>query len=170
LVLSLLGMMVMAERPGRAPADTLAQAGARVPRSPAECDAARRAATTTAVFPLTLMPVGGRRLVAGAAGLTLLVRALEVLSLPLYILVGLARRRRLLSQEASLKYFLLGSFSSAFYLFGAVLLYGYAGSMRFDQIAVAISSNVGMGGLLVPGVLLVAVGLLFKVGAVPLHA
>ena len=65
-----------------------------------------------------------------AAGdlLTMFV-ALEVLSLPLYILSGLARRRRLLSQEASLKYFLLGAFSSAFFLFGAALLYGYAGSV-----------------------------------------
>ena len=55
--------------------------------------------------------------------------ALEVLSLPLYMLAGLARRRRLLSQEASLKYFLLGAFSSAFFLFGAALLYGYSGSV-----------------------------------------
>ena len=53
--------------------------------------------------------------------------ALEVLSLPLYLLCGLARRRRLLSQEAALKYFLLGAFSSAFFLYGMALLYGYAG-------------------------------------------
>ena len=54
--------------------------------------------------------------------------ALEVLSLPLYLLCGLARRRRLLSQEAALKYFLLGAFSSAFFLYGIALAYGYAGS------------------------------------------
>ena len=55
--------------------------------------------------------------------------ALEVLSLPLYLLCGLARRRRLLSQEAAVKYFLLGAFSSAFFLYGTALLYGYAGSV-----------------------------------------
>ena len=56
--------------------------------------------------------------------------ALEVLSLPLYLLCGLARRRRLLSQEAAMKYFLLGAFSSAFFLFGIAMLYGYSGSVR----------------------------------------
>ena len=75
-----------------------------------------------------------------AAGdlLTMFV-ALEVLSLPLYILCGLARRRRLLSQEASLKYFLLGAFSSAFFLFGSALLFGYAGSLNLGDIATAIT-------------------------------
>ena len=59
--------------------------------------------------------------------------ALEVLSLPLYLLCGLARRRRLLSQEAALKYFLLGAFSSGFFLYGVALIYGYAGSMQFSR-------------------------------------
>ena len=54
-----------------------------------------------------------------SADLLSLFVALEVLSLPLYLLCGLARRRRLLSQEAALKYFLLGSFASAFFLYGA---------------------------------------------------
>jgi NADH-quinone oxidoreductase subunit N len=97
--------------------------------------------------------------------------ALEVLSLPLYLLSGLARRRRLLSQEASLKYFLLGAFSSAFFLFGAALLYGYAGSIYLSDIAKAINTASGtMEGLLLPGVLFVLIGLLFKVGAVPFHS
>ena len=59
--------------------------------------------------------------------------ALEVLSLPLYLLCGLARRRRLLSQEAALKYFMLGAFSSGFFLYGIALVYGYAGSMRLRR-------------------------------------
>jgi NADH-quinone oxidoreductase subunit N len=107
-----------------------------------------------------------------AAGdlLTMFV-ALEVLSLPLYLLCGLARRRRLLSQEASLKYFLLGSFSSAFFLFGAALLYGYAGSVYLADIARAVTAASGAyEGLLLPGVVFVLVGLLFKVGAVPFHS
>jgi NADH-quinone oxidoreductase subunit N len=97
--------------------------------------------------------------------------ALEVLSLPLYILTGLARRRRLLSQEASLKYFLLGAFSSAFFLFGTALLYGYAGSVYFSDLSTAVATGpIAMNGLLLPGAFLVFVGLLFKVGAVPFHA
>ena len=54
--------------------------------------------------------------------------ALEVFSLPLYLLCALARRRRLVSQEAALKYFLLGAFASAFFIFGMALLYGFAGA------------------------------------------
>ena len=66
--------------------------------------------------------------------------ALEVLSLPLYLLCGLARRRRLLSQEAALKYFLLGAFCSGFFVYGIALIYGYAGSMGFAQIAEAVAA------------------------------
>src|SRR5690606_27419804 len=132
--------------------------------------ATRLGGTTTEVFPLTLLSVGGMMLFPAANDLIVLFIALEVLSLPLYILSGLARRRRLLSQEASLKYFLLGSFSSAFFLFGAVLVYGFAGSTRLDEVAVAVTERAGLDGLLIPGILLVAVGLLFKVAAVPFHA
>ena len=170
LLLAILGLMVMAERFGGPQPDAFTQAGMASPGSAAETQAVRLGATTTEVFPLTLFSVGGMMLFVAANDLLLLFIALEVLSLPLYILTGLARRRRMLSQEASLKYFLLGSFASAFFLFGAVLLYGFAGSMRFADIAAAIGTDVGMNGLLVPGVLLVAVGLLFKVGAVPFHS
>jgi len=69
-----------------------------------------------------------------------------------------------------LKYFLLGAFSSAFFLFGSALLYGYSGSLDLSVIAQAIGTRSGMDGLLVPGVLLVLVGLLFKIGAVPFHS
>ena len=83
----------------------------------------------TEVFPLTLFAVGGMLLFPAADDLLTMFVALEVLSLPLYLLCGLARRRRLLSQEAALKYFLLGAFSSAFFLYGVALLYGYAGTL-----------------------------------------
>ena len=69
-----------------------------------------------------------------------------------------------------MKYFLLGAFSSAFFLFGSALLFGYSGSMDLGVIAKAIGTQSGMDGLLVPGVLLVLVGLLFKIGAVPFHS
>src|SRR5690606_38213381 len=75
-----------------------------------------------------------------------------------------------LSQEAALKYFLLGAFSSAFFLFGLALIYGYSGSVRFSDIDAALAARVGQEGLLLTGVALIAVGLLFKVGAAPFHA
>jgi NADH-quinone oxidoreductase subunit N len=96
--------------------------------------------------------------------------ALEVLSLPLYLLCGMARRRRLLSQEAALKYFLLGAFSSAFLLYGIALVYGFAGSIELAGIDQAVTANVGMDGLLLTGVGLMAMGLLFKIGAAPFHS
>jgi NADH-quinone oxidoreductase subunit N len=75
----------------------------------------------------------------------------------------------LLSQEAALKYFLLGAFSSAFFLFGAAFLYGYAGSVDFAQIAAAIDAESGDRTLALIGAGLVSIGLLFKIGAVPFH-
>ncbi|USQ80828.1 NADH-quinone oxidoreductase subunit NuoN [Ornithinimicrobium faecis] len=170
LVLSILGVLVMSERLGGTTPDAFTQSGVSVPGSAEEADAVRLGGTTTEIYPLTLLAIGGMMLFPAANDLILMFIALEILSLPLYILSGLARRRRLLSQEAALKYFLLGAFSSAFFLFGAVLLYGYSGSMRLDVIAEAIGTQTGMDGLLIPGILLLATGLLFKVGAVPFHS
>ncbi|MBW8172443.1 NADH-quinone oxidoreductase subunit NuoN [Ornithinimicrobium sp. Arc0846-15] len=170
LVLSVIGILVMSERFGGETPDAFTQAGVSTPGSVEEALATKMGATTTEIYPLTLFSIGGMMLFTMANDLLVMFIALEILSLPLYVLSGLARRRRLLSQEAALKYFLLGAFSSAFFLFGAALIYGYSGSMRFDVIAASIGTEVLMDGLLVPGVLLVATGLLFKVGAVPFHA
>ncbi|MBC7560017.1 MAG: NADH-quinone oxidoreductase subunit NuoN [Dermatophilaceae bacterium] len=170
LALSVLSVLAMAERFDGIGADAFTAQGAAAPGSPQESAAVRAGATTTEVFPLTMFAIGGMLLFPAAGDLLTMFVALEVLSLPLYILSGLASRRRLLSQEASLKYFLLGAFSSAFFLFGAALLFGYSGSMDLGVIAKAIGTQSGMDGLLVPGVLLVLVGLLFKIGAVPFHS
>ncbi len=168
LVLGLCGMLIMAERFSGRVADAFTPSGASVPGSAHE-GVAERLGTTTEVFPLTLFAIAGMMIFPAAGDLLTMFVALEVLSLPLYVLTGLARRRRLLSQEAALKYFLLGSFSSAFFLFGAALLFGYAGSVQFGAIAQATPTVLGMDGLLLPGVLFVVIGLLFKVGAVPFH-
>jgi NADH-quinone oxidoreductase subunit N len=96
--------------------------------------------------------------------------ALEVLSLPLYLLCGLARRRRLLSQEAALKYFLLGAFSSGFFLYGVALTYGFAGSMQYAAINEAVRNDLANQSLLLIGIGMLSVGLLFKVGAAPFHS
>src|SRR3954451_6738306 len=120
----------------------------------------------TEVYPLASFALGGMMLFTAANDLLIMFVALEVLSLPLYLLSGLARRRRLLSQEAAVKYFLLGAFASAFFLYGLALVYGYAGTMGFSGIADKVQAG-GNHGLLLLGMGLMAVGLLFKVGAVP---
>src|SRR6187431_1167073 len=89
--------------------------------------------------------------------LLMLFVALEVMSLPLYLLAGMARRRRLLSQEASLKYFLLGAFASALLLYGSAMLFGYAGSLDFAVIAEAFRNRPGAVGLQLIGIVLVSV-------------
>jgi NADH-quinone oxidoreductase subunit N len=171
LVLSLIGVLVMAERFGGVGSDAFTPMGASTPGSPQEDAATRAGYATSEVFPLTLFAVFGMMIFVAANDLITMFVGLEVLSLPLYVMTGLARRRRLLSQEAALKYFLLGAFSSAFFLFGAALLYGYAGSSDLKALSAAISSNSGdLDGFLLPGVVLVLVGLLFKVGAVPFHS
>jgi NADH-quinone oxidoreductase subunit N len=168
-LLALLAVLVMADRT-QTGEDAFAPQGAAVPGSGYE-EAARVAGLQqTEVFPLVLFATGGMLIFPATGDLLTLFVALEVLSLPLYLLTGLSRRRRLLSQEASMKYFLLGSFASALLLFGIALLYGFSGSLRYADIAEAVRTVTGMDGLLLAGALLVLVGLLFKVGAVPFHS
>ena len=140
------------------------------PGNASDPDAAVTRALPSEAFPLTMFAVGGMMLFVSATNLLLLFVALEVLSLPLYLLAGLARRRRVLSQESAVKYFLLGAFSSAFFLYGLALVYGHAGTVSYSGIAEA-SVAVGKNDvLLYAGLALLAVGLLFKVGAVPFHS
>ncbi|MFD3481624.1 NADH-quinone oxidoreductase subunit NuoN [Streptomyces sp. NPDC058665] len=160
--------------------DSFAAQGASVPGSESEKAAVRAGFTTTEVFPIALFAVAGMLVFPAANDLLTLFIALEVFSLPLYLLCALARRKRLMSQEAAVKYFLLGAFSSAFLLFGIALLYGYAGSVTYARIAAVVDGSVGtvdpvladtMGNdaLLLIGGAMILMGLLFKVGAVPFH-
>ena len=123
----------------------------------------------TEVFPLFLFSLGGMMVFLAANDLLTMFVALEVLSLPLYLMCGLARRRRLLSQEAAVKYFLLGAFSSAFFLYGVALLYGYAGSVTLSQIAKASAGTDRSDTLLFGGLALLVIGLLFKGSVGPFH-
>ncbi len=170
LVLTLVALIILSDRLEGAGGDAFTPMGAANPGSAHELAATRAGLATTEVFPLAMFSLGGMMLFVAAGDLLTMFVALEALSLPLYVLTGLARRRRLLSQEAALKYFLLGAFSSAFFLFGAALLFGYAGSVYLIDLRAAIAEPVaGREVLLIPGILLVLVGLLFKVGAVPFH-
>lgn len=124
---------------------------------------------STEVFPLTLFSLGGMSLFLAANDLLVMFIALEVLSLPLYLMCALARRQRLISQEAAVKYFLLGAYASAFFLFGVVLVYGFAGSVDLPAIRTAAGESTMSPALLYAGLALLALGLLFKAAAAPFH-
>ncbi len=169
LVLALLGVLLFAERQLEGGVLSFAGQAAALPGTEAEREASTRGLEHTEVFPLLMFAVGGMMMFPAANDLLTMFVALEVLSLPLYLLCGLARRRRLLSQEAAMKYFLLGAFSSGFFVYGIALVYGYAGSMGFAQIAEAVAAGGQGHGLLIGGIAMLAVGLLFKVSAAPFH-
>ena len=169
LVLAAIAALVMAERSVDPAGDNFAPRASALPGSEDEQAFTRLGWFQTEVWALFLFSVGGMLLFPASADLLMMFVALEVLSLPLYIMAGLARRRRLLSQEAALKYFVLGAFSSAFFLYGTALLYGFAGTVSLSGIADALAANAGDNGLVIAGVALLAVGLLFKIGAAPFH-
>lgn len=171
-VLAFLGVLVVADRTTTGQ-DAFAPAASAVPGTSYEDLARRSGLEQTEIYPLLLFATGGMMLFASTDDLIVMFIALEVLSLPLYVMCATARRRRLLSQEAAAKYFLLGAFASALFIFGVALIYGFAGTVRLLEIARRLQQGLpleGMSVLLVAGVLLVVVGLLFKVGAVPFHA
>jgi len=121
-------------------------------------------------YALTLFAISGMMLMASATDLLVIFLALEVLSLSVYVLTGL-RRASATGAEAAFKYFLLGAFSSAFFLYGIAFAFAVSGSTRLEQLGVALSSQ-GAGtpstlALLAVGLL--AVGFAFKVSAVPFH-
>ena len=143
LALAIAGVLLFAERHLDGGVSAFAGQAAALPGTDAETAAIAANREHTEVYPLMMFAVFGMMLFPAANDLLTMFVGLEVLSLPLYLLSGLARRRRLLSQEAALKYFLLGAFSSGFFLYGAALLYGFAGSMDFAAINEAVRNDVG---------------------------
>ena len=120
-------------------------------------------------YALTLFAIAGMMLMATATDLLVIFLALEVLSLAVYVLTGL-RRDSPVASEAAFKYFLLGAFSSAFFLYGIALTYGVTGSTHLDRIGSIIAAQASAPGAmqrLALGLLLV--GFAFKVSAVPFH-
>jgi NADH-quinone oxidoreductase subunit N len=117
---------------------------------------------------LVLISATGMMAMAAADDLVVVFVALEVLSIPLYVLAGF-RRDQAVSQEASLKYFVLGAFSSAIFLYGVALVYGATGSTDIEKIFVWTRDDAPNAQLLLVGIVLMLVGLGFKVSAVPFH-
>jgi len=120
-------------------------------------------------YALMLFATAGMMLMATATDLLLIFLALEVMSLAVYVLTGI-RRTSPVATEAAFKYFLLGAFSSAFFLYGIAFTYGLTGSTRLDRIASVISAQAASPTpMLLLAVGLVLVGFAFKVAAVPFH-
>jgi len=118
-------------------------------------------------YPLILFATAGMTLITAAADLILVFLALEILSLALYVLTGITGRRN--SNEAAMKYFLLGAFSSAFFLFGVAWAYGATGTTGITAIANALAGQTGDQALALLAFVFLATGFGFKVSAVPFH-
>ena len=119
-------------------------------------------------YALLLFSISGMMLMASAGDLILVFLALELLSIPLYVLAAFARPEAR-SEEAGMKYFLLGAFASSFLLYGVALVYGATGSTSFTAIVAAVAGGLAHPLYLVLGAGLILVGLGFKVAAVPFH-
>lgn len=119
-------------------------------------------------YTLLLFSISGMMLMALAADLIVIFLALELLSIPLYVLAGFARPR-LDSEEAAIKYFLLGAFAGGFVVYGVALVFGATGTTALEGIVAAVNGGTANLTLLAVGAALILIGLGFKVGAVPFH-
>ena len=119
-------------------------------------------------YPLLLYSISGMILMAQAADLIVVFLALELLSIPLYILAGIARPNPA-SEEAALKYFLLGAFAGGFVVYGVALSFGATGTTSLSSIVAAVDSGLANMPLLLIGAGLILIGLGFKVALVPFH-
>src|SRR4051812_20442026 len=122
---------------------------------------------------MLLFAITGGMLIGGARDLVLLFLALELMVLPGYLLAGYAKRDGL-STEGAIKYFLLGSFSSAIFLFGLVFVFGFTGTTRINEVAAALATTISTPGTslapgLIMGLALLTTGAAFKIAAVPFH-
>jgi len=119
-------------------------------------------------YTLMLFSLSGMLLMAQAADLIIVFLALELLSIPLYVLAAFARPRSD-SEEAGIKYFLLGAFATGFVVYGITLVFGATGATALSGIAAAVAAGTFTKYLLLVGAALILVGFSFKVAAVPFH-
>lgn len=120
------------------------------------------------IYGLILFTLVGGIIMASYSNLTMLFLGIEILSIPLYILAG-SKKIDLASNEASIKYFLMGAFSTGFLLFGIALIYGSTGSLDLNGIRQFIETNQELPMIFNIGLVLMLIGLTFKVSAVPFH-
>ncbi len=126
-------------------------------------------ATVAEYFTLILFALCGIVIMVSYQNMSMLFIGLEIMSVSLYILAGI-RKLNFASNEASLKYFLMGAFSTGFLLFGITLIYGATGSFDLTAIQQYLVNNVrSVSPLFYPGVILIMIGLCFKIGAAPFH-
>ena len=119
------------------------------------------------LYPLVLFATAGMTLITASNDLIVVFLALEILSLSLYVLTGISGRAR--ATEAAMKYFLLGAFSSAFFLYGVAMSYGATATTKIDDIANALSGRSGSQALALMAMAFLVIGFGFKVSAVPFH-
>ncbi len=119
-------------------------------------------------YTLLVFSIAGMILMAHANDLIAVFLALELLSIPLYVLAGFARPQ-LASEEASLKYFLMGAFAGGFVVFGIALVFGATGTTNLAAVIAAVRGTAANLPLLTVGAALILVGFGFKVAAVPFH-
>lgn len=118
-------------------------------------------------YGLMLFSLCGALILFSYNNLTLLFLGIEILSIPIYVLAG-SDKNNLRSNEAAIKYFLMGAFATGFLLFGIALVYGVCGSLELTQIAQVVSKGA-LPGIFYVGILLLMVGLLFKISVAPFH-
>ncbi|HYS44613.1 MAG TPA: NADH-quinone oxidoreductase subunit N, partial [Geobacteraceae bacterium] len=122
------------------------------------------------LYPLILLATAGMMLMASGTDLMVIFLGLEVLSVSLYVLAGF-NRDNMKSNEAGLKYFLLGAFSTGFLLYGMALTFGATGTTKIARIGEFVAANPNITGnqMFLVGMLLMAVGFSFKIAAAPFH-
>lgn len=121
------------------------------------------------VYALLLFSLVGGIAMLGFGNLTMLFLGLELLSIPMYVLAG-SDKRNLLSNEASLKYFLMGAFASSFLLFGITLIYGASGTFDLVELSRYVGANTtSLPALFSAGIVLLLIAFSFKVSAAPFH-
>lgn len=120
-------------------------------------------------FTLILFALAGMIIMVSYQNMAMLFIGIEIMSVSLYILAGI-RKNNFASNEASLKYFLMGAFSTGFLLFGITLVYGATGSFDLSHINEYLVGNYKVvSPLFYPGLILIMIGLCFKIGAAPFH-
>jgi len=119
-------------------------------------------------YAIILFSLAGIIVMVSYYNLTMLFVGIEIMSVSLYILAGI-KKNDFASNEASLKYFLMGAFSTGFLLFGIALIYGASGSFSLEAIHNWVVAQTKIDPMFYTGILLIIVGLCFKVGAAPFH-